>query len=108
MNFDPASTLRNLSQWVNPFQQRVEMTGINAWLLMSTLDYNARIVVEALPVNTLTEVAADGDKKYLYNYDLAGPYEDPPLAAWDYMLPANNQFSPPQQTTTSSKRRKMN
>ncbi|KAI3340094.1 hypothetical protein F4824DRAFT_487573 [Ustulina deusta] len=88
MKFRKVGTITNMQRWVNPFQQRVEMTGINAWILMAALDYNARISVEAILPNTITEVAADGVKKYVHPYDLAGPFDEPPLAAPDYFLPA--------------------
>ncbi|KAI3322774.1 hypothetical protein HD806DRAFT_523078 [Xylariaceae sp. AK1471] len=95
MEFNHSTTITSMRQWVNPFQQRIEMTGINAWILMSTFDYNARIAVEAIQPNTQTEVAVDGNRKYLYPYDLAGPYNDPPIAAYDYLIPANKQYTAP-------------
>ncbi|KAI0466261.1 hypothetical protein F4859DRAFT_331143 [Xylaria cf. heliscus] len=99
MEFDPDTTIKNMPQWVNPFQQRVELTGINAWTLMASLDYNARISVEALLPNTRTEVAVDGKKKFIYNYDLAGPYNEPPIASYDYNLPGGKDYkAPPGQT----------
>lgn len=66
---------------------RVEMTGINAFILMASLDFDARISVEAILPNTMTEVAADGVKKWVRNYDLAGPFEEPQIAADDFLLP---------------------
>jgi hypothetical protein len=95
MNYDHGTTFTSMRQWVNPFQQRVEMTGINAWVLMSTFDYNARIGVEAIQPNTLTEVAVDGKKKYLYPFDLAGPFREPPIAPYDYLLPASKEYTAP-------------
>ncbi|GAP84437.1 hypothetical protein SAMD00023353_0702610 [Rosellinia necatrix] len=87
MKYDHNTTLKSMSQWVNPFQERIEMTGINAWILMAALDYNARISVEAILPNTRVEVSSNGRKKYLYPYDLAGPYDEPPIAPRDYFLP---------------------
>ncbi|KAI1736094.1 hypothetical protein F4680DRAFT_461365 [Xylaria scruposa] len=103
MEFDPLTTIKSMPQWVNPYQHRVELTGINAWVLMASLDYNARITVEALLPNTRTEVAADGKKKFIYNYDLAGPFKEPPIASHDYNLPGNQDFkAPPGQTKPNS------
>lgn len=93
MEYYNDSTITSMSQWVNPYQQRIEMTGICAWVLMATLDYNARISVEAILPNTRWDVAADGKKKYLYPYDLAGPFEEPPIASYDYLLPSNKMYS---------------
>ncbi|KAI0810112.1 hypothetical protein GGR55DRAFT_689281 [Xylaria sp. FL0064] len=87
MKFCKVGTITNLKRWVNPFQQRIEMTGINAWTLMASLEYNARISVEAISPDTVTEVAVDGIKKHVRPYDLAGPFDEPPLAASDYFLP---------------------
>ncbi|KAI1347127.1 hypothetical protein F5Y01DRAFT_319091 [Xylaria sp. FL0043] len=89
MKFCKVGTITNLKRWVNPFQQRIEMTGINAWTLMASLEYNARISVEAISPDTVTEIAADGIKKYVRPYDLASPVDEPPLAALDYFLPPN-------------------
>ncbi|KAI1424950.1 hypothetical protein F5Y12DRAFT_750014 [Xylaria sp. FL1777] len=93
MKFSKVSTIMNLQRWINPFQQRVEMTGINAWILMAALDYNARISVEAILPNTITEVAADGVKKFVHPYDLAGPFDEPPLSAPDYFLPPKDIYT---------------
>ncbi|KAI1137322.1 hypothetical protein F5Y05DRAFT_85954 [Hypoxylon sp. FL0543] len=79
--------LPNLSRWVNPYQYRVEMAGINAWLVMASFDFNARITVEAVMPEVKSEVVADGERRMVQPYDLAGPYEAPPLAAEDYLLP---------------------
>ncbi|KAI1748877.1 hypothetical protein F4782DRAFT_533996 [Xylaria castorea] len=99
LEFDPNTTIQSMPQWVNPYQQRIELTGINAWTLMASLDYNARITVEALLPNTRTEVVADGKKKFIYNYDLAGPFEEPPIASHDYNLPGGKDLNaPPGQT----------
>ncbi|KAI2638423.1 hypothetical protein GGS21DRAFT_488507 [Xylaria nigripes] len=95
MNFCPKTTITSMQQWVNPFQLRVELTGINAWVLMASLDYDARISVEAILPDTRTEVVADGNKKVLCNYDLAGPYDEPKLASWDYLLPADQKYTAP-------------
>ncbi|KAI1174841.1 hypothetical protein F4777DRAFT_588952 [Nemania sp. FL0916] len=84
-------TITSQSQWVNPFQQRVEMTGICAWILMASLDYNARVTVEAILPNSQIEIASDGKKRYVYPYDLCGPYDEPPIAPRDYLLPADDQ-----------------
>ncbi|KAI1810794.1 hypothetical protein GGS20DRAFT_579588 [Poronia punctata] len=88
--FCPKTTLANLSPWVSPFQMRIEMTGISAWSLMATFDYNARISVEAIQPNTRTEVVANGEKKYLYNYDLAGNPDEALIASPDYLISANH------------------
>ncbi|KAI0506663.1 hypothetical protein F5B22DRAFT_439226 [Xylaria bambusicola] len=90
--FCKADTIKALQKWVNPFQQRVEMTGINAWMLMASLDYNARISVEAILPNTITEVAADGVKKWVEPYDLAGPFDEPQLSADDFFLPPKDVY----------------
>ncbi|KAI0102662.1 hypothetical protein GGR51DRAFT_550336 [Nemania sp. FL0031] len=93
--FNHSTTITSMTQWVNPFQQRIEMTGICAWILMATLDYNARIAVEAILPNTRWDVVADGNKKFVYPYDLAGPYEEPPIASYDYLLPPNQTYTAP-------------
>ncbi|KAI0099988.1 hypothetical protein F4776DRAFT_522549 [Hypoxylon sp. NC0597] len=86
--YDPALTeFPELSRWVNPYQYRVEMTGINAWLLMATFDFNARIAVECTIPEVKTEVVADGKRRIIQPYDLAGPYDPPALAEADYSLP---------------------
>ncbi|TGJ87541.1 hypothetical protein E0Z10_g1222 [Xylaria hypoxylon] len=92
MNFTVDGTITNQSQWVHPYQQRVEMTGINAWILMASLRFDARITVEALQPNTVTEVAANGNKKYVHTYDLAGPFQEPPVSAPDYLLPPSEIY----------------
>ncbi|KAI0975206.1 hypothetical protein F4678DRAFT_469840 [Xylaria arbuscula] len=93
-NFCKVGTIKNMQKWVNPFQQRVELTGINAWILMASLEYDARITVEKMLTNTITEVAADGVKKYLRPYDLAGPFQEPPVSAPDYFLPPEEIYKP--------------
>ncbi|KAI0204365.1 hypothetical protein F4808DRAFT_456814 [Astrocystis sublimbata] len=99
MEFTREHTIKSMPQWVNPYQERIEMTGINAWTLMASLDYNARITVEAILPNTRTEVASDGDKKYIYNYDLAGPFEEQPIASYDYYLPSDKNYKAPSDST---------
>ncbi|KAH9908853.1 hypothetical protein F4778DRAFT_714233 [Xylariomycetidae sp. FL2044] len=81
--------VRDMSRWVNPYQQRIEMAGINAWMLMSSLDYDARIAVERIPPRTPFEVMMDGEKRLVYPYDLAGPFEKQTIANADYVLDAN-------------------
>ncbi|KAI1372383.1 hypothetical protein F4677DRAFT_432724 [Hypoxylon crocopeplum] len=83
----------DLSRWVLPYQYRVEMTGINAWTLMATFDFNARIAVEALEPETRFEVVVDGQRRLLKPYDLAGPFERPPIANSDYLLKAESDSS---------------
>ncbi|KAF2965106.1 hypothetical protein GQX73_g8461 [Xylaria multiplex] len=92
MKFCKITTIKNQSKWVNPFQERVEMTGINAWVLMAAMDYNARITVEAMLPNTIIEVAANGVKKFVHAYDLSGPYQEPPVSADDYFLPPSHIY----------------
>ncbi|KAI8623236.1 hypothetical protein F5Y19DRAFT_459184 [Xylariaceae sp. FL1651] len=102
MVFDHNNTIRDLHQWVNPYQQRIEMTGINAWILMATFDFNARIAVESILPNTCTEVVADGQKKLLYPYDLAGPFNEPPIAPPDYLLSADGKYTTPITLSTNT------
>ncbi|KAI0538703.1 hypothetical protein GGR58DRAFT_512842 [Xylaria digitata] len=87
MKFCKIGTIKDQSKWVSPFQERIEMTGINAWVLMASMDYNARITVEAMQPNTVVEVAANGKKKYVHAYDLSGPLQESPISANDYFLP---------------------
>ncbi|KAL7620159.1 hypothetical protein AAE478_009152 [Parahypoxylon ruwenzoriense] len=88
-----------LSRWVNPYQNRVEMGGINAWVLMATFDFEARIAVECMEPGRRTEVVADGQRRLLKNYDLCGPYWEPPVAPEDYNLdPEDDQYYPSAQT----------
>ncbi|KAI1124084.1 hypothetical protein F5Y10DRAFT_280480 [Nemania abortiva] len=93
--FNHDTTITSMTQWVNPFQQRVEMTGICAWVLMASLDYSARVTVEAILPNSRWEIVSNGQKKYVQPYDLAGPYEEPPIASYDYLLPPNNIYKAP-------------
>ncbi|KAI0827501.1 hypothetical protein F5Y06DRAFT_236000 [Hypoxylon sp. FL0890] len=87
--FDPsANSLPRLSRWVNPYQYRVEMAGINAWVVMATFDFNARIAIECVVPDVPTEVVADGVRRMVRPYDLAGPYNPPLLAEADYLLPS--------------------
>ncbi|KAI1474179.1 hypothetical protein F4774DRAFT_401586 [Daldinia eschscholtzii] len=76
----------NLSQWVNPYQYRIEMAGINAWVLMATFDYNARITVECIEPDFKSDVVADGKHHIIKPFSLAGPYEAPEMATDDYLL----------------------
>ncbi|KAI1823287.1 hypothetical protein F4861DRAFT_338707 [Xylaria intraflava] len=96
--FCPKTTITSMQQWVNPYQQRVEMAGINAWILMASFDFNARIVVEAILPSTRTVVVANGKKRVLSNYDLAGPEDDQHIASWDYLLPADRKYTAPTKT----------
>lgn len=89
----PQKVFRHLRRWINPYQFRIEMTGINAWVLMATLDYNARITVELMPDDDIY-VAMDGKRKRFVPYDLAGPTDQPPLAPVDWKLPG--VAAPPQ------------
>ncbi|KAI1652565.1 hypothetical protein F4813DRAFT_377641 [Daldinia decipiens] len=77
----------NLSQWVNPYQYRVEMTGINAWVLMAAFDYNARIAVECVEPNIKTEVVVDGRRRLITPKNLAGSPIPPNVSADNYLLP---------------------
>ncbi|KAI1800341.1 hypothetical protein F4811DRAFT_539676 [Daldinia bambusicola] len=81
-----ANGLWNLSQWVNPYEYRIEMAGINAWVLMATFDYNARIAVECVEPEFKADVVADGRRLTLKPFNLAGPYVAPLVAADDYLL----------------------
>ncbi|OTA57404.1 hypothetical protein K449DRAFT_386303, partial [Hypoxylon sp. EC38] len=85
--YDPTFSLfPDLSKWVHPYQNRIEMAGINAWVLMATFDFNARIAVECTVPEEKTEVVADGKRRIIQPYDLAGPYDPPILAEADYNL----------------------
>ncbi|KAI1401733.1 hypothetical protein F4819DRAFT_457062 [Hypoxylon fuscum] len=77
-----------LARWTLPYQARVEMTGINAWVLMSSVDFNARIAVECIEPGEPFEVVVDGNRRGLVPYDLAGPYHGPPLGDRNYLLEA--------------------
>ena len=89
----PEEVFRHLRPWVNPFQFRIEMTGINAWILMATLGYDARITVETIPPDDY-EVIVNGKRKHIETYDLAGPYDIPPLAPRDWLLPGEAEPTP--------------
>ncbi|KAI1333927.1 hypothetical protein F5Y15DRAFT_410034 [Xylariaceae sp. FL0016] len=91
------SVFAHLERWVNPYQMRVEMTGINAWVVMATFDYNARISVENILPNDPIEVVVDGEKKRLLPYDLAGPFDEPAIAGENYLLKSNIPAGPQQQ-----------
>lgn len=93
MKFNHDTTVTSTARWVNPFQQRVELTGICAWILMASLDYNARIAVEAILPDTRWDVTSNGEKKHLRPYDLAGSYTEPPIASHDYLLPAGKEHT---------------
>ncbi|KAI2622331.1 hypothetical protein GGR54DRAFT_598126 [Hypoxylon sp. NC1633] len=77
----------NLSRRVFPYQYRVEMAGINAWVLMGAFDFNARIAVECIPAEANMEVVADGIRRVVKPYDLASSMKTPGPAAEDYLLP---------------------
>ncbi|KAI1111061.1 hypothetical protein F5Y14DRAFT_443592 [Nemania sp. NC0429] len=96
MQYHHGTTITSMSQWVNPFQQRVELAGICAWTLMASMDYNARIAVEAILPDTRWTVTSNGKEKYLHPYDLAGSYEEPPIASYDYLLPGGEKYMAPQ------------
>lgn len=81
----PLAVFSHLRQWVNPYQFRVEMTGICAWALMATLDYEARIAVERMPDDHIP-VVLDGRRNRIPPHDLVGPNRQPPLAAPDWTL----------------------
>ncbi|KAI8964680.1 hypothetical protein F5Y11DRAFT_355537 [Daldinia sp. FL1419] len=76
----------DLSTYVNPYQQRIEMTGINAWVLMATFDYNARICVQSIDPDIKSDVVADGQRRVIKPFDLAGPSKEPYLGGDDYAL----------------------
>ncbi|KAI2467627.1 hypothetical protein F4781DRAFT_305771 [Annulohypoxylon bovei var. microspora] len=78
--------LPSLSRWINPYQSRIEMAGINAWVLMSTFDYNARIAVECIEPEMKTEIVVDGQRRTIKPYALAGPIDPPLVAEPDYLL----------------------
>ncbi|KAI1459818.1 hypothetical protein F4805DRAFT_418765 [Annulohypoxylon moriforme] len=85
VDFDPDKEyLPWLHRWINPYGSRIEMAGINAWVLMSTFDYNARIVVECLEPEMKTDIVVDGERRVIKPYALAGPYERPSIAEEDY------------------------
>ena len=71
--------------WINPYQFRIEMTGISAWVTMAALDYKARIAVEVIEDFDFDTVADDIRKKTT-PYDLAGPFEQPPMAPAGWLL----------------------
>ncbi|KAI5917903.1 hypothetical protein F4810DRAFT_704563 [Camillea tinctor] len=99
---DERIVFTNLSRWVQPFQQRVEMTGINAWVLMASFEYNARLAVEALMPGERTEVTANGAKRLVYAYDLAAPFEEPAISAQDFLLTATPGFQAPKAAGANS------
>ncbi|RYP45681.1 hypothetical protein DL768_008025 [Monosporascus sp. mg162] len=76
---------RHMRPWINPYQFRIEMAGIGAWVIMATLDYKARIAVEVIEDFDFDTVA-DGIRKKTKLYDLAGPFEQPPMAPADWLL----------------------
>ncbi|KAI0881393.1 uncharacterized protein GGS22DRAFT_173085 [Annulohypoxylon maeteangense] len=83
--FNPKEdVLPSLPRWVNPYQARIEMTGINAWVLMSAFDYNGRIVVECLEPEMKANIVVDGARRTIKPYALAGPLNGPQIADADY------------------------
>ncbi|RYP66746.1 hypothetical protein DL771_007626 [Monosporascus sp. 5C6A] len=76
---------RHMRPWINPYQFRIEMTGICAWVTMATLDYKARIAVEVIDDFDFDTVAG-GIRKKTKPYDLAGPFEQPPMAPAGWLL----------------------
>ncbi|RYP93251.1 hypothetical protein DL770_000626 [Monosporascus sp. CRB-9-2] len=76
---------RHMRPWINPYQFRIEMAGISAWVTMATLDYKARIAVEVIEDFDFDTVA-DGIRKKTKPYDLAGPFEQPPMAPAGWLL----------------------
>ena len=89
----PEKVFRHLCPSIIPYQFRVEMAGINAWILMATLDFNARITVESI-VADVYEVVSNGKRRLVHPYDLAGPAEQPPLAPSDWLLPGEAEPEP--------------
>ncbi|KAI5857413.1 hypothetical protein GGS23DRAFT_348607 [Durotheca rogersii] len=76
----------DMARWVHPYQFRIEMAGINAWVLMATFDFNARIAVECVMPDRRNEIVADGRRRILKPDDLAGRKPAPPLADKDYRI----------------------
>ncbi|KAI1206956.1 uncharacterized protein F4807DRAFT_436481 [Annulohypoxylon truncatum] len=87
VTFNPdRDSLPSLSRWVNPYGSRIEMAGINAWVLMSTFSYNARIVVECIEPEMKTDIVVDGQRRTIKPFELAGPRYPPLIAAADYCV----------------------
>ncbi|KAI1098554.1 hypothetical protein F4804DRAFT_324404 [Jackrogersella minutella] len=80
--FDPdEQNLPSLSRWVEPYQYRIEMAGINSWTLMSTFNYEARITVELIAPGVKTDVIADGRRRWVRPTDLSGLTNRPDIAS---------------------------
>ncbi|KAI0144434.1 hypothetical protein GGR57DRAFT_494881 [Xylariaceae sp. FL1272] len=101
-------TIQHIAKWVNPYGERIEMTGINAWQLMASFDYNARIAVESISRNHRINIVADGKKKYLYNMNLAGPFGEQLIADYDYALPNEGNPNGPQKPEEQQQQRTRN
>ncbi|KAI1440518.1 hypothetical protein F5Y02DRAFT_343565 [Annulohypoxylon stygium] len=83
--YNPANNwFPSLSRWVNPYQFRIEMTGINAWWLMGSFDYNARIVVECMEPGLRRDIVVAGEHRLIEAKGLAGRPWQPPIATVDY------------------------
>lgn len=65
-------------------QFRIEMTGINAWWLMGSFDYNARIVVECMEPGLRRDIVVAGEHRLIEAKGLAGRPWQPPIATVDY------------------------
>ncbi|KAI0473437.1 hypothetical protein GGR56DRAFT_695698 [Xylariaceae sp. FL0804] len=90
-----AAVFAHLPRWLNPYQARVEMAGICAWMAMACVDFDARVAVEALVPNRRIPVVADGRRRTVENYDLSGTRaEQSTIAAQDYFLPAVGYVAP--------------
>ncbi|CAJ2499627.1 Uu.00g024800.m01.CDS01 [Anthostomella pinea] len=93
------AVFENLPQWVNPYHQRVEMTGINAWMVMASFDFNARIAIENVLPNVQTKLAVNGKHRIIVPFDLAGTFTDTSLPPIDLLSLPTPPPGPQQQPT---------
>ncbi|KAI0390787.1 hypothetical protein F5Y17DRAFT_41968 [Xylariaceae sp. FL0594] len=93
----PGQTFTHLSPWVCPYKERIEMSGIAAWSLMASFDFNARFSVEAIPAGQRIAVSHNARPAYLLPRDLTGPPYDPFIADPDYLLRKDRHLSRDQQ-----------
>ncbi|KAI6082302.1 hypothetical protein F4821DRAFT_247553 [Hypoxylon rubiginosum] len=83
-NWEGYPEFPRLSRWVFPYAVRVEMTGIAAWVLMATHQWNARIALECMEPNLGYQVVVDGDLRVFKPSAIFPSRPKPPFAAEDY------------------------
>lgn len=69
----PGAVLR----FVNPYFERMAMAGICAWVVMGSVDFDARLTIESLPENHRFRILVNERESGLNVRELQGPAEEP-------------------------------